>query len=181
MYAKYPEYNPIFHDKAAEIAYELVLNTSKSLRSILAQYEIKEKSDTIIQTYDATSHQTISEEVTAIKSLGGKYVGEISVLGPENKTRPAGCVVSPVSAEAAVYLKVSKEVALEQEEKAKANLAKAQDIVCRQQTIMNVAGWREKVKPEVQEQEEKKLRDAESEAALIEEQIRELEKLRIEA
>ncbi|KAL1967143.1 hypothetical protein VTN77DRAFT_3434 [Rasamsonia byssochlamydoides] len=180
MYARYPEYNPAFDDKAAETAYELVLNTSKAIRSILVQYDVKTKGDIIIQAHDPVSHQTISEEVTSIKSLGGKYVGEITVLSPENKTRPAGCVVSPVGAQAAVYLKVSKEVALEQEEKAKINLQKAQEIVRKQQSIINSAGWREKVKPEVQAAEEKKLRDAETEAALIEEQIRELERLRLE-
>ncbi|KAL1986934.1 hypothetical protein VTN96DRAFT_5351 [Rasamsonia emersonii] len=181
MYARYPEYNPAFDDKAAETAYELVLNTSKAIRSILAQFDIKTKGDIIIQAHDPISHQTISEEVTSIKSLGGKYVGEITVFGPENKTRPSGCVVSPVGAEAAVYLKVSKEVALEQEEKAKINLQKAQEAIRKQQSIINAPGWREKVKPEVQASEEKKLRDAESEAALIEEQIRELERLRLEA
>lgn len=181
MYARYPEYNPAFDDKAAETAYELVVNTSKAIRSILAQYDVKTKGDIIIQAHDPISHQTISEEVTSIKSLGGKYVGEITVLGPENKTRPSGCVVSPVGAEAAVYLKVSKEIALEQEEKAKVNLQKAQEAIRRQQIIINAPGWREKVKPEVQAAEEKKLRDAESEAVIIEEQIRELERLRLEA
>jgi valyl-tRNA synthetase len=179
MYARYPEYNPAFDDRAAETAYELVLNTSKAIRSILSQYDVKEESDIIIQTSDATSHATIAAEAPSIKVLGGKNVGEITVLEPENKTRPSGCVVSPVGAEAAVYLKVSKEVALEQEAKAKANLARAQEMVARQQKVMSTAGWKEKVKPEVQELEVKKLRQAESEATLIEEQIRELEKLRI--
>jgi valyl-tRNA synthetase len=179
MYARYPEYNPAFDDRAAETAYELVLNTSKAIRSILSQYEVKEESDIIIQTSDATSHGTIAAEAPSIKVLGGKNVGEITVLEPENKTRPSGCVVSPVGAEAAVYLKVSKEVALEQEAKAKANLARAQEMVVRQQKVMSTAGWKEKVKPEVQELEVKKLRQAESEATLVEEQIRELEKLRI--
>jgi valyl-tRNA synthetase len=181
MYAKYPEYNPAFDDKAAETAYELVLNTSKAIRAIVSQYDVKIKSDIIIQTHDATSHRTISQEVASIKSLGGKYAGEITVLSPEDKTRPAGCVVSPVGAEAAVYLKVSKEVALEQEEKAKINLQKAQEMIRKQQTLMNTPSWREKVKADVQALEEKKLREAESEAALIEEQIRDLEKLRLEA
>ena len=87
---------------------------------------------------------------------------------------------STVGAAAAVYLKVTKEVALEQEEKAKDRLAKAQETVRRQKAIVNAPGWKEKVRPEVQETENKKLRDAEVEAALIEEQIRELEKLRLE-
>ncbi|KAJ5818227.1 valine--tRNA ligase [Penicillium riverlandense] len=180
MKAAFPEFRDEFHDPAAERAYELILNTSKVIRSILSQYDVKTKGDVIIQTYDATSHATVSEEVNSIKSLGGKTLGEVSILGPENKAPPSGCVVSAVGAEAAVYLRVSKEVALEQEEKAKENLARARETVSKSQGIMATPGWKDKVKPEVQEQEEKRLRDAESEAARFEEQIKEFEKLRLE-
>ncbi|PYH94790.1 valyl-tRNA synthetase mitochondrial precursor [Aspergillus ellipticus CBS 707.79] len=179
MKAKYPEYLAEFDDPEAETAYELILNTSKAVRSILSQYDVKTKGDIIVQTYDATSYKTVSEELTSIKSLGGKTLGELSVLGPENTTAPSGCVVAPISSEAAVYLRVSKEVALEQEGKAKASLERARDTVRRQQNLITGAGW-EKAKPEVREMEEKKLRDAESEAARLEEQIRDFEKLRIE-
>ncbi|WEW58437.1 valyl-tRNA synthetase [Emydomyces testavorans] len=179
MKAVYPEYNSAFDDSAAETAYDLILATSKAIRSILSEYEIKTKGDIKIQTYDAPSHKTISEEVASIKSLSGKYIGEITVLGPDNTIPPPGCVVSAVGAHAAVYLEVSNEVLLEQEEKAKANLAKAVETVNRQLAIMNAAGWKEKAKPEARELEEKKLRDAQSEAARFEEQIRDLEKLKI--
>ncbi|KAJ5407966.1 Valine--tRNA ligase [Penicillium cosmopolitanum] len=180
MTAKFPEFKEEFHDPAAETAYELVLNTSKAIRSILAQYDVKTKGDIVIQTYDATSEKTIAEQMTSIQSLGGKTLGELSHLGPDNKTPPAGCVVAAVGAEAAVYLRVSKEVALEQEEKAKAGLEKAQEAVRRSQGIMGGPNWKEKVKPEVRAAEEKRLRDAESEAARLEEQIKEFEKLRLE-
>lgn len=180
MKAKYPEYIAEFDDPAAAKAYELILNTSKAIRSILSQYDVKNQADVIIQTYDATSQSTISEEMTTIKSLGGKTLGELSHLGPENKTPPSGCVVAAVGAEAAVYLRVSKEVALEQEEKAKASLQRALDNVQRSEGIINTPGWAEKVKAEVREQEQKRLRDAESEAARLEEQVKEFEKLRLE-
>jgi valyl-tRNA synthetase len=180
MKAKYPEYNAEFDDPAAETAYELVLNTSKAIRSILAQYDVKTKGDIIIQTYDATSQKTVSEEMTSIKSLGGKNLGELSQLGPENKTPPSGCVVAAVGAEAAVYLRVSKEVALEQEEKAKEALERAREAVRKSQGIMAAPNWKDKVKAEVREAEEKRLRDNESETARLEEQIKEFEKLRLE-
>ncbi|KAL5336751.1 valyl-tRNA synthetase mitochondrial precursor [Aspergillus crustosus] len=180
MKARFPEYKAEFDDLEAETAYELILNSSKAVRSILAQYDIKTKGDIIIQTYDATSFKTVSDELHLVKSLGGKTLGELSVLGPQNTTPPSGYVVAPVGSAAAVYLRVSKEVALEQEEKAKASLDKARDTVRRQNTLISGAGWKEKVKPEVREQEEKKLRDAESEAARLEEQISEFEKLRLE-
>lgn len=179
MKARYPEFNPEFHDPAAEAAYELILSTSKAIRSILSEYGVKTKADVKIQAYDATSHKTISEEATSIKSLGGKNAGEVTVLPLDNTVPPAGCVVSAVGAQAAVYLEVSHEVLLEQEQKAKANLTKAQETIKRQHTIMNTAGWKDKVKQEIQAMEEKKLRDAEGEAARFEEQIKALENLRI--
>lgn len=180
MKAQYPEYKEEFNDPEAETAYELVLNVSKAIRSILAQYEVKTKGDVIIQTYDATSNKTVSDELSIIKSLGGKNLGELTFKGPEDTTRPTGCVVAAVGAEAAVYLRVSKEVALEQEEKAKASLAKAEEVVRRQQLLVGSAAWQEKAKPEVRELEEKKLRDAQSETARLEEQVREFEKLRLD-
>ncbi|XHG02564.1 hypothetical protein AWENTII_005911 [Aspergillus wentii] len=180
MTAQFPEYREEFHDPEAERAYELILNTSKAIRSILVQYDVRTKGDIIIQAYDETSYKTVSDEVSIIKSLGGKLLGELSVRGPEDTTRPAGCVVSAVGAEVAVYLRVSKEVALEQEEKAKASLERARENLRKSQGIINGAGWKEKAKPEVREAEEKKLRDSESETARLEEQIREFEKLRLE-
>ncbi|KAM5477158.1 putative valine--tRNA ligase [Microsporum audouinii] len=179
MKAAYPEYNPSFDDPAAETAYELILNTSKAIRSILAEYDVKTKGDVLIQAYDATSHKSITEEIASIKALSGKNIGELTALDANNRTPPAGCVVSPVGAQAAVYLRVSDEVRLEQEEKAKASLLKIQEAIKKQQAIMNAPQWREKAKPEVRELEEKKLVDAQGEAARLEEQIRELEKLKI--
>ncbi len=180
MKARFPEYKAEFDDTTAETAYELILNTSKAVRSILSQYDVKTKGDIIVQTYDPTSFKTVSDELHIVKSLGGKTLGELSVLGPENTTRPSGCVVAAVGSQAAVYLRVSKEVALEQEEKGKASLNRAQEAVRRQTALINGAGWKEKAKPEVREHEEKKLRDAEGEVARLEEQIREFEKLRLE-
>ncbi|KAL4798237.1 valyl-tRNA synthetase mitochondrial precursor [Aspergillus venezuelensis] len=165
MRARFPEYKAEFDDVEAETAYELILNTSKAIRSIFSQYEVKTSSDVIIQTYDATSYKTVSDELHIVKSLGGKFLGQLNVLGPDNTTPPSGCVVSPVGSQAAVYLRVSKEVALEQEEKGKANLEKAREIVRRSTALMSSASWQEKAKPEVREMEEKKLRDAESDVA----------------
>ena len=180
MKAQFPEAKPEFNDHAAEAAYELILNTSKAIRSIISQYEIKTKGDIVVQTYDPTSYKTVSDEIAIVKSLGGKNLGELNVKGPDDLARPTGCVVAAVSAEAAVYLHVSKEVALEQEEKAKESLGRSRDAVRRQQTLVTGAGWKEKAKPEVREAEEKKLKDAESESARLEEQIREFERLRLE-
>ncbi|PLB34360.1 valine--tRNA ligase [Aspergillus candidus] len=148
MKAKFPEFDPSFHNPEAEAAYELILNTSKAIRSILASYEIKTKGDIVISTYDEASYKAVCDEITSIKSLGGKTLGELTVRGPDNPTRPAGCVVAPVNTQASVYLRVSKEVALEQEEKAKASLDRSLDVVRRQQGLIGSAAWQSKAKPE---------------------------------
>lgn len=181
MNAPYPIYNASYDNPAAETAYELILATSKGIRSLLSQYEFKEPGDIFIQTYDRTSHKTATEEITSIKSLGGKYVGNIEILSLDNKTPPRGCVVFAVGAQAAVYLHVAGKVDVEEEEeKARTKLEKAKETVKKQQGIMAAAGWREKVKQEVQEAEEKKLKDSQSEVTRFQEAVRDLERLRLE-
>lgn len=179
MRAAYPQYNPAFDDPSAEAAYELILATSKSIRSLLSEYEIKEQGNVKIQTYSETSHKTISDEVASIRSLSGKCIGDISILSPEATTPPAGCVVSAVSSEVAVYLEVSDEVRLDQQSKASESLTRAHDSIKKQLSIINGEGWKEKVKPAVQELEHKRLRDAKAEAARLDEYIRGLENLKI--
>jgi valyl-tRNA synthetase len=76
-----------------------------------------------VQTYTDAAFQAASTEQTSIKSLRGKYIGEIEVLKPGTNT-PAGCAVYAVSAEAAVYLKIVGKVDLGKEkEKAEASLS----------------------------------------------------------
>ncbi|KAJ5551481.1 valyl-tRNA synthetase-like protein [Penicillium sp. DV-2018c] len=45
MVASYPEYNPNHDDPASEAAYELVLDCSKAIRSLMAEYSIREKAN----------------------------------------------------------------------------------------------------------------------------------------
>lgn len=41
--AAYPQYDERFDDPAAEAAYELVLDVSKGIRSLLAEYSIRDE------------------------------------------------------------------------------------------------------------------------------------------
>ena len=40
--ATYPEYKPSLEDSSSETAYELVLDVSKGIRSLMAEYAIKD-------------------------------------------------------------------------------------------------------------------------------------------
>jgi valyl-tRNA synthetase len=43
MIAKYPVYDPALDNAAAEAAYELVLGSSKGIRSLMAEYALKDE------------------------------------------------------------------------------------------------------------------------------------------
>ena len=179
MVARYPQPNAA-SDKPKEAAeYEFIMALSSGIRSLLSQYNFKEPGEIFIQTYSDSAFETASAEQTSITSLGGKYVGDISILKPGTSNPPAGCAVYAVSAEAAVYLKIVGKVDLAQEqERAVASRVEAEAKVEKSRKIMGAKGW-EKVKAETREKEERNLKDAESEVQRFVEVLRDLERLRM--
>ena len=103
--AEYPEYEPSLHDPRSEVAYELVLGCSKGIRSLLADYAVKDNGVAFIAPLNQMTHDTVSTQLSAIESLSGKIQVKISILKAE-EARPTGCAVFPVSADANVYLEV---------------------------------------------------------------------------
>lgn len=181
MVARYPESNDkLDHAKEAE-QYEFIVAISTGVRSLLSQYGFKEPGNLIIQTYSDSAFQTVSEERTSIKSLGGKYAGEIEVLPPKaDALPPAGCALQSINADAAVYLKIVGSIDLAEELKKREKViedAKARAEKSRK--IMASAGW-EKAGAETRKREEEKLQDAESEVKRLEETIKDLERLKVE-
>ena len=177
MIANYPQAQSALDYPNEAAKYEFVMDLSKGIRSMLAQYNFKEPtSDIFVQTYSDVAHQTANAEQISIKSLGGKYVGEIEILKPGAST-PAGCTVYAVSAEAAVYLKIVGKVDLEKEkEKAEASLMQARAKVEKSKKILGAEGFK-KVGQETKEKEEKNLRDSESEASRFQEMLKDLDRL----
>jgi valyl-tRNA synthetase len=177
MIATYPQADSALEYPKEAAKYEFVMDVAKGIRSMLAQYNFKEPTnDIFVQTYSDSAFQTASTEKTSIKSLGGKYVGEIEILKPGTNT-PAGCAVYAVSAEAAVYLKIVGTVDLGKEkEKAEASLAEAKGRVEKSRKIMGAEGFK-KVGQETKEKVEKSLKDAESEVSRFEEMLKDLERL----
>ena len=181
MVARYPRFDSFLVNPSAAADYEFIMALSAGVRSLLSQYNFKEPGDISIQTYCQSAFDTASAECASIKSLGGKYVGKIEILSPYSKdTPPAGCAVSPVSEEAAVYLKIVGKVDLGREkEKTGQSLEEAKAKVEKSRKIMAGEGWG-KVKKETREKEEKNLRDAEAEVRRFEEVGRDLERLQLE-
>ncbi|GES65915.1 valyl-tRNA synthetase [Aspergillus terreus] len=107
--AKYPEYEPSFDDPRSEAAYELVLGCSKGIRSLIADYAVKDQCTAHIVPLNQMSHNTVSDQLYAIKSLSGKAPVNISILNV-GEASPTGCAVFPVSADANVYLEVGDRI-----------------------------------------------------------------------
>lgn len=133
-----------------------------------------------IQAYDETSLKTVTEQVTSIKSLAGKGVDKVHILGPD-APRPAGSVSYPVSTTAAAYLYVKGRVDMDAEiAKAQKKLDKAIANIKKQEKIFLDPSYKEKVSPAVQEADEAKLAEVKQEAKTFEETIQQFQQLKLE-
>lgn len=118
--------------------------------------------------------------MASIKSLTGKAVRDIKVIGPD-AARPAGCVAYPVSTSAAVFVYVKGRVDMDAEiGKAQKRLDRAQATVQRQEKIMADGGYKEKVSAAVQEADRRRLADAKQEEHSFLETIQQFEQLKLE-
>ncbi|UKZ62974.1 uncharacterized protein TrAtP1_004202 [Trichoderma atroviride] len=180
MVAKYPTYNAVLDDPASEAAYELVLDCTKASRSLMSEYAIKEDAEIIIQAYNADSLKTCQNEVSSIKSLSGKAVKTMEIIGPD-ASRPLGSVAYPVSTAASIFLHVKGRVDMDAEiSKAQKKLDKAFALIQKQEKLLADPGYKEKVSAAVQETEQKRLADAKQEKHSLEETIKQFEQLKLE-
>ena len=197
MLAKYPTYNAALDDSESETAYEIVLECTKGVRSLMAEYAIKENvngkfaphvshlstsniAPVTIQAYNPTSLKTVEDQVSSIKTLSGKGVTNIEILGPD-AARPAGSVAYPVGTAASVFLYVKGRVDMDAEiAKAQKKLDKASAAVKRQEKTLSDPVYKEKVSAEVKEADEAKLADAKQEVKSYEETIKQFEQLKLE-
>ncbi|KAI8632111.1 tRNA synthetases class I-domain-containing protein [Xylariaceae sp. FL1651] len=180
MLASYPVYDAELDNPSAEAAYELVQGCSKGVRSLMAEYALKDEAKVFVQTYNETAHQTVTEQVQSIKSLSHKGVTSIEII-PESQGRPAGCVAFPVSSAAAVFLEVKGRVDIDNEiAKATKKLDKTRAAITKQQKLLSDPGYQEKVAAALQEADRKKLGDLESEAKGFEGTIKQFEDLKLE-
>ena len=181
--ARYPQYNKGLEDFNSEEAYELILAVSKAIRSLAAEYDIKESARVHIKPNSAKAAHTCQAQLPSIKSLGGKVTygssSTITILSPHD-AKPTGCVVQTVGASAAVYLLVKGQIDIDAElQKAKLRLEKANEGLKKQRKIVDGEGWN-KMREEAQKVEKRKLEDAQSEVGVLEGSIQQFEQLRIE-
>lgn len=180
MLARYPVPQSEFEQPAAEQVYELVRGAAGGIRSLVAEYALKEDAQLVIQGFDADSHKTLKEQVGSIRSLSGKGVGKIDIQSPSD-ARPTGCVAYPIGSTASVFLHILGKVDLDGEiEKASKKLEKATQAVEKQRKLVNGAEYIAKVAVATQEADQKRLADLEVELKGYTATIEELKQLKLE-
>lgn len=180
MLAAYPIYSPSLDDPASESAYELILSVSKGIRSLVAEYAIKDGATLTIQLFNPTAHATCTDQLPSIRSLAGKGVASIHLL-PGTDPKPQGCVPFAVSSAATVFLLVKGHVDIEAEiAKAQRKLERAVELVKKQNALLQDEAYQRNVGADLQEIQRKKLRDAEAEVREMQGSVIQFERLRLE-
>jgi valyl-tRNA synthetase len=180
--ANFPEYTmfQVFHDPDAEKEYELLVDISKGIRSLTAEYGIKDSAQAFIHPLDDTTHVILQAPTSnpSILSLSGKAISSLKFLAPTD-VAPTGSAVYTVGTSATVYLNVEGRIDPDKEiAKAKDRLEKAKDTIQKQRKIMDEA-WELKVSEAVKEAEREKLRAAELESSNFEKSIAQFEQLKL--
>ena len=141
---------------------------------------VANKSLVFVQSFTPEAESTVNNQLASIRSLSGKGVTSIDLLSAAH-SRPAGCVVFSISSSAAVFLHVKGRVDIEAEiSKASKKLDKTKHSIERQKKILNDDDYRQKVDEKLQEVEERKLKDLETEGKAFEETIKQFETLKLE-
>lgn len=182
MLAPYPEPDSTLEFASDAEDYELGLQCAGGLRSLAADYNIRSDGIGFIKASTAASFEKVSAQLQAIKTLSGKGVADVSVIGPDadEASSPKGCAVYVVSANVAVLLQVSTQIKDIDAEIKKINtkLQKTNIAITKQNELMGREGF-EKVSDVVLTAEKKKLADAQAAKENYERTLAEFSKLKL--
>lgn len=184
--ASYPQFAKELSDPAAEEAYDLVLDVSKSIRSLTAEYNIRDQAQLYVQVHNSSAEDTLTSEIQSLRSLCGKAVaptdsGSTITILSSSDAQPTGCVAQSVSAAATVLMHVKGKIDLEGEiDKAKRKLQTASMNVKKQRDILKGMEGKEGIRDNVKEDEERKLEDGEADVGILRGVVERFEALRLE-
>ncbi|KAG9232262.1 tRNA synthetases class I-domain-containing protein [Amylocarpus encephaloides] len=179
--AEYPEYDSSFDDLRSETAYELVLGCSKGIRSLIADYAVKDIGAIHIAPLNQFSHDTAYVQLSAIKSLSGKTPVDISIL-KAGEVISTDCAVFPVSADVNVYLDISGRVqdTTKEAEKFKANVDEARrEQIDIDAIIADLGKVQDKDATDAMQSAESRKRDVEARLSALQETVIMFEKMKV--
>lgn len=112
--AHYPIGSPLYNDDEAVASYEMLLDTSKAIRTLLVQFALKSEPTVYVQSRDNKTYKIFMEQLSTIKILSRVAKSNIQLLEPAQGV-PPGCIPLNVSASTTVYLVVRGSVDLGRE------------------------------------------------------------------
>lgn len=175
--AAYPVYNESFDNAQAAADYDLVFDAIKAVRSLMAEYNIKDKAEVYIHAKAAEVVATFTEQQSSITALT-KGLESIKVVS-EAEQLPEGLTANVISDKATVYLMVKGRVDVDAEiSKAQKKIGALEASQKKLQKAMSVNDYKQKVKEEVQQADAKKLVDLGDEMSTLKELIAKFEGLR---
>ncbi|KAK1782807.1 tRNA synthetases class I-domain-containing protein [Copromyces sp. CBS 386.78] len=179
MLAPYPTFEPQLEFATEAEDYELGLKCAGGIRSLAADYNIKSDGSAFIKATTEGSLATVNAQIAAIRTLCGKGVKEVTVLGADEEL-PRGCAVYVINAEITVLLQVGGSISdIDAEiKKITTKLQKTDVTIKKQQELLSKDGF-EKVSEAVQESEKQKLADAQAAKENYQRTLEEFSKLKI--
>ncbi|CCE89040.1 Piso0_001838 [Millerozyma farinosa CBS 7064] len=111
--AEYPQFSKEFNDPDAVAAYELVLEITKSTRSVLAQYNILKNGQVFVESSSPEVYRIVSEQQDSIVSLI-KGVNKITVVSSGSDV-PAGCALQSVNPQCTVHVLIKGQIDIDAE------------------------------------------------------------------
>lgn len=181
MLAPYPTPDDSLQFPSEAESYELSLQGTRAIRSLAAEYNIKTGGSAFIKATDEASRASIAPQVASIKTLCGKVLADLSLLGPDDAV-PTGCAVFVLTNNLIVLLNVADVISDVDAtiKKLHVKLQKKQQVVTKQQELIKREGF-SKSSEVVQATEKTKLDEANTAVNNYERTIEEFEKLKIKA
>ncbi|GAW12607.1 hypothetical protein ANO14919_019770 [Xylariales sp. No.14919] len=181
MLSPFPTPDNSLNFPAEAEAYELSLQCTRAIRSLAAEYNIKNGGVAFIKAADEASSASITPQIASIKTLCGKVLAELSLLGPGDAV-PTGCAVFVLTNNILLLLQVADvisdvDVAIK---KLQVKLQKKQVVVKKQHDLIGRDGF-DKSSEVVQAAEREKLDEANTAVNNYERTIEEFEKLKLKA
>ncbi|KAI3334888.1 tRNA synthetases class I-domain-containing protein [Ustulina deusta] len=181
MLSPFPTPDESLYFPAEAESYELSLQCTRAIRSLAAEYNVKNGGIAFIKAADEASSASITPQMGSIKTLSGKVLAELSLLGPGDAI-PTGCAVFVLTNNIILLLQVADiisdvDVAIK---KLQVKLQKKQVVVTKQQDLIGREGF-DKSSEVVQAAERAKLDEANTAVNNYERTIEEFVKLKLKA
>ena len=174
--ASYPVFKEEFYNEKALNDYDIILESVKTSRSILAQFGILKQGKVIVET--SKYFELFADQKDSIVSLI-KAIQEVSVVKTAAEV-PEGCVLEAVNPEINVHVLVKGQVDIDAEIlKVDKKLEKTRNFKKNLEKAVSVKDYATKVNAEVQEQNKIKLENYNAEIEGLESTISNLKKLQL--